>query len=180
MIRTSEAVELLCLTDADTALVRKMIARATDTLGRHLGGLYLGEPTHRSQLFCGGHDVVALDQTPTDGVVTVWTRRDVFDAWTILDTTLWRLEGWHVFARTYFPAGRLTVKVEYPVGWEPGTGPEELQQLVREMLAVAYGSGEGIAAGMKSETLGDYSYTREDIDSLPSYRNAMAWRRMRV
>jgi hypothetical protein len=182
VISASEVRTWLCLQDEDTGTIRTLIARATSTLERMLGGIYLGEPTTREDLFCGGTDRLSLDQTPTDGVVTVSTRRDVFDEWAVLDTADWRLDGWHIYHRTCFPWGRLSVKVSYPVGWATGEGPQELQQLVKEMVGMAWASHDaGINGNMRSETLGDYSYTRGNVENLAAWQAvATRWMRLRV
>jgi hypothetical protein len=53
------------------------------------------------------------------------------------------------------------VRVTYVAGYEPGAGPPELQAIVLRLVVDAWEAiqGAGVASGIKSETLGDRSYT---------------------
>lgn len=170
----------------ETTLAR-MIKEATATLGRALNR-YLGEPVERSELKCGGqrpgHRVVFLTDEPTDpdapDAVLVETRADAFSAWEAGVAEDYALNGRQLITRTLFPPGPGTVRVTYTAGYEIGSGPEELRDLVRQLVQLRW-SERGPTGLMQSETLGDYSYTRGDLERLDNWKAVVdTWRRRPV
>jgi hypothetical protein len=158
----------------DTTLAR-LIQEATAALGRALGR-YLGSPVERREVKCGG-TVVFLVDDPTDEEVTVETRPSAFDQWEAVDIADVVVEGREVWTRHGFPAGGKTVRVTYMAGYAIGEGPEELRGLVLDLVKLKWNE-RGAVGLMKSETLGDYSYTRGDMEKLASWGEVVNhWRR---
>lgn len=172
-------------TTHDREIVR-MIDAATATLGRELNR-YLGPPRQTIDIRCGGNppgtDVVYLAETPiTEYPVVVATRGSVFEAYADLADTEYALEGQTLYARSSFPSGRGSVKVTYTHGYPVGTGPAELMDLVLAMVVARWKAGRSNTdPSMQSESLGDYSYTRGDLDALTGWAGARdRWRRRNV
>jgi hypothetical protein len=166
----------------DTTLVR-LIKEATATLGRALNR-YLGEPVDRVEVKCGGQPgnrVVFLVDEPLDpdtpDSVEVETRTDPFSAWEPVAAEDFAMNGRQVLARNHFPPGPGTVRVTYRAGYEIGAGPEELRDLVRQLVQIRW-TERGATGLMQSETLGDYSYTRGDLERLDNWKEVVGnWRR---
>lgn len=144
--------------------IDRVIQRATATLERELHR-FLSEPASVAQILEGGSDTLYLQEEPIVGdptpTLTVETRLYPTGAWSVEDAADYVVEG-RVLRRAWpWPPGPNT-RVTYTRGFETGEGPEELQDVVKrmvveriaEMTASAEGTGE-----LKSETLGDYSYT---------------------
>jgi len=152
----------------DETAVRDLIERSTATLGRELL-YYLGPPLERVQLINGGCQAVELEDEPTaDTTLAVETRDDIFSTFEVLDELdddgepNYALDGRHLVHRTFWPAGRKTVRVTYTAGFDEGTGPQHFQNLVLEMVVEGWQAAQAaaaVSAGIKSEEIGDYKYT---------------------
>jgi hypothetical protein len=183
MITVEDARLSLKVDASNDELIAVLITEATATLGRELNR-YLGEPREQVDLRCGGSppgyretflsdDPQISEETP----LTVETRATPFEAFEELDPDLWALVGLQVLARTHFPPGRGTVRLTYTVGFETGSGPEELKSLVRRLVKIGW-DGAGTKGLLRSETIGDYSYTRGDLEALTDWRSVVnRWRR---
>jgi hypothetical protein len=165
VITLAEAKEALSITDsAQDAAVQRLIDRATDTLGRELL-LYLGPEAPQSEVKDTEYPAlyITLDAVPTATPALVMsTRSDIFSAWEITDPAEYALEGQRVYHRTGWPIGLGVVKAEYEAGYAAGAGPQRLQDLVLQAITERWNSnlaGAQVGSGIKSETIGDYSYT---------------------
>ena len=181
---TAENARLFLQTDASKdPLLEILIAEATATLGRELNR-YLGPPRDQVDIRCGGQhpgnrevflsdDPQVAEETP----LIVETRATPFEAFAELDPEQWALLGLQVLTRTHLPPGRGTVRLSYTVGFAVGTGPEELQSLVRRMVKIGWDE-LGTKGLLRSETIGDYSYTRGSLEALTDWRSVVSrWRR---
>src|ERR1043166_4421379 len=132
MITLAEAKDALGIVgDAEDAAVQRMIDRATATLGRELLR-YLGLPASRTEIkdVRGSGWFVVLDEEPAAmPALAMATRKDAFDAWVTTDPAKYRVDGQRVYHRTWWPAGRGTVRAIYTAGFAAGAGPQELQDL---------------------------------------------------
>lgn len=187
MITVADARQDLGLGDDTTQdqVVARLITEATASLGRELG-IYLGPIVQETEIKCGGHppghnlvfcleDPVVTEAYP----MTVSTRSTQFDAWTVLAADQWALDGRTVVARNRFPPGRGTVRLVYARGYKVGTGPDELKDLVRQLVKIRYHAREaGSDDLLKSESMGDYSYTRRDLEMTEGWASVVdRWRR---
>ena len=188
MITTADAREWLGLGSDQDLRLAAMITEATATLGRELGR-YLGPPITKVELKCGGamgttsvfcsDDPQVSESTP----MIVATRFSPFEAFATLAVEDWALVGQEVIAKGAFPPGRGSVRLSYFVGFAPGTGPAELRDLVRQLVALRYASRPDAESGapFASETIGDYSYTRGDVEALAGWASVVSrWRRRLV
>jgi hypothetical protein len=168
-------------TAANDAQVQRLIDGATAALGRELAR-YLGPPTEQRETRHGGPykgvPVIFLFQDPVeDSTVTVATRTAPGQPWETVDTEDYVLEGRALRHRIAWPAGRANVRITYTAGYVVGSGPPELADLVYDLVALRWGA-RGENAAMQSESFGDYSYTRKDMDGLTGWQTAAArWRR---
>ena len=189
MITTADARAWLKVgSEYDNAIAR-LITEATASLGRELGR-YLGPVKAVSELKCGGappghrrvfcsDDPQVSEATPMD----VATRSDVFEPFVDLAAEDWALVGLEVIGRNCFPAGRGTIRLSYFVGYPVGTGPGELMDLTRQLVVLRFGARpeEGSGLLLASETIGDYSYSRGDVEALAGWAGVVnRWRRRLV
>jgi len=160
-----------------------LIAAATATLGRELGR-YLGPVETTQELRKGPGPLILLSGdpvgSPTDdpagGVSLVEQRLRVTDAWETVPETDYAVDGRALRHATAWPGCPASVRVTYRRGYEPDQGPLELVDLVRQMVASTWRTRG--AEGMKSETIGDYSYTRGDLEAHADWPTvASRWRR---
>lgn len=186
MIHVAVVRDALGTDESEDVTVARMIQEATAALGRELNR-YLGEPMLRTELKCGGyppgHREVFLEQDPVITIsqpLTVETRTDPFSAWSTMDPADYAIDGRAILHVDRFPPGRSTTRVTYYAGYALGQGPEELRHLVLQLVAKRWTErkqdGQGLL--MKSETLGDYSYTRGDIEAVQGWEAVVQrWRR---
>lgn len=70
---------------------------------------------------------------------------------------------------TRWKAGRRNYRVTYTAGYQPGELPGDIEQLVLEMTAHQY--RERGKEGLRSETIGGYSYSRADGGGEEEFRD---------
>jgi len=167
-------------TTANDAILQRLIDGATDALGHELAR-YLGPPTEQRETRHGGPylglPVIFLFQEPVDTDVTVATRTAPGQTWEAVDEADYVIEGRALRHATAWPAGRANVRIIYTAGYAVGSGPPELMDLVYDLVALRWGA-RGENAAMESETFGDYSYTRKELDGLEGWQAAASrWRR---
>lgn len=202
MIPVSEVLTALAPVTVDdqlSGLLESVILENTLALSRDLGR-YLGPLRTVAEVYAGGRSWISLRDDPTPNTdITVRTRATSVQPWAEADlvpTTDWAVDERRLTHRSCWPAGISRVQVTYTNGFREGAGPAELRGLVRDMTLatwrrnVAANAGIGDDASVKSETLGDYSYTNFDggfsleaVDpaSIAGWaRIAARWRRLRV
>lgn len=172
----------------------------------HLEGrleLYLGAPKAVTVLIDGPKrdriwlpQPVAVEDPPPDPLLTVETA-DGAGGWTAVAPADFELDdadhreqavyvvSWGELAT--WPRGRRNIRVGMRIGYTEGNEPAELRQLALDMISLMYSSRGRL--GMESETLDDYSYTRQsggdDLDdmtlSIPAASSIISrWRRHKL
>jgi hypothetical protein len=189
MITAADARAWLGVGSEHDRRLERLIEEATAALGHELRR-YLGPPKAQVDIRCGGdypgHREAFLSDDPQISEatpMTVATRATVFEPFVDLDPEDWALVGLQVLARNRFPPGRGTVRLSYTVGYPVETGPAELRDLVRQLVVLKFGAKPQDASGllMQSETMGDYSYTRGDVEALAGWNSIVnRWRRRLV
>lgn len=169
MISTAVAMAELGAPVADTAMVTRMIARATAILQRALG-YYIGEPIARVvQLTASGNVFTLADDViaPTEEEPIVVAELDAAWEWQTVDPTLYRRNDREFIHRTGWTCERNAVRVQYRSGYAVDEGPGELRDLVQRLVAVMY-RASGETGGLDSETLSDYAWKAKDDSTLMS------------
>lgn len=167
-------------TTENTAVLSRYVEGATAALGRELGR-YLGTPQEQDEIRHGGPwrgvPVLFLFNEPTaDTTLTVYVRPGPTDPWALVEETEYVLEGRALRHASTWPQGRANVRIVYTAGIPVGEGPEELVELVAQLVSLRWGARKENPA-MQSESLGDYAYTRKDMDGLKDWAaTAGRWR----
>jgi hypothetical protein len=122
---------------------------------------YFGPPRDAVEILNGpGRTTLYLRQPPVGGVVTVYTRAWAGgDVWLILDPVEYEVLGRKLIHRSWWPYGYRNIKVEYQEGFDdpPGDIVQLLLDLMQQFVVVGAAAGD-----VKSERIGDYSYTIGD------------------
>lgn len=167
--------------DQETALWA-LVGRAQAAIERELDW-YFDVPRAAIEILDGnGRDRIYLRQPPVltnNHTITIETRYGVGDTeWEVLDVSYWEQAGRALFCTGTWPCGRRTIRVTYWEGFD--TPPGEIVQLLLNLVSskvLLDDSGE-----LASETIGDYSYTRKDlqeqVDIWPTIVND--WKRGRI
>jgi len=180
-----ETITDLGAAETDGAFIQRLIDQATAALGREIG-IYLGTPDATIEMHRGGTPLIVLYDDPIavgeelDPVATVETRDTPTDPWEEADADDYVLEGRTVRHRNRWPRW---VRVTYQHGFEVGEGPAEFRQIVFQMVESAWLSNHD--DGLKSESLGDHSWTKADVVTAAGgpadwERLASRWRRQRI
>lgn len=142
---------------------------------------YFGEPREVKEVLDGtGRPRMFLNQTPVDGVISLLeSRSGVGDDWGVVSTDDYEVEGrgLHALSAYVFYKGRRNFRATYQEGF--ATAPEDIQQVVLDLVAAIWNRRSH--EGFSSESIGDYSYTVEDLNNLPRWITVMNnWRRGRI
>jgi hypothetical protein len=198
VITVAQVLDVLEITQADVTIdLQALINRATATLTRELN-IYLGPPTSFVEVRNGGpvggpgsgFQFILLHQDPIPAAgASVQTRDRPTAAWLDVAAADFALEGRKLFHASSWPAGKSNVKATYSAGFVAGaaSNPKHFEDMLLQMVAGAWESWQPSDVGaVKSETLGDYSYSLESLNaaaarlggSWPSFANQ--WRRRAV
>lgn len=188
MITPARAKEALPGVTIDAGVLERHIHAATATLGHELGR-YLGEPQRQIEMHNGGRGAIQLyydptiprDDDPDPPEFLVETKDGFGAAWAeAVDGTDYEVDGRRLVHVSAWPRGMRSVRVSYTAGYELDEGPAELRDIVLRMVVDRITGDQD--DGLRSETIGDYSYTRGDVvSSMPDWpRFAKQWRRLRL
>ncbi len=155
---------------------------------------YFGASTVHSEIISGeGCDRIWLNEAPT-AVTSVEERCGAGDDWTAIDGA--GSDGWELRApvsisgvTTLHRKNGLTwlfgheYRVTYSFGYASGSEPAEIRQAVLDLVALKY--NERGREGLRSETIGDYSWTaladsmgNRDLRAVPGWGSMVRrWRR---
>jgi len=158
-------------------VLQALMDRAQEAVERYTDW-YFGAPRDTSEIVNGnGRPRMWLKQYPVDGAVVAYEREGVGYAWVAIDTDLWEVNGREVLAAGVFTAGLRNFRFDYQEGFD--TMPGEIEQLLLDMVKQKW--NEGTRVGVVSETLGRYSYSLGDLESMPGWSNVVnTWVRKRA
>lgn len=192
MIPVSQVREILCTPPGKDVLLGQMIDQATATLGRALLE-WLGPITEfvevRDVPCCSGRFRIALRKLPV-AVSKVEQRRSAFlpyeEVGPLADDgyPAYVTSGRDLVSRAGFLPGAGALQVTYTSGYDVSTGPLELQSIVEALVVGKYRGLTASTGALKSETLGDYNYTRFGLDELMAQSGwesvSRKWKRMLI
>lgn len=175
MIETAELIEYLEADAGDTAVLEQLERAAAAFVSRQTGR-YFGEPAEHSITLVGSGsrrlwlpDAPIDPEVPADPLVTIEERAyPGEDPTTLVIDTDFALRGSELIRLGGYSWTRgYEYEATYRRGYEPGTEPEDIRQLVLDLVSVRFAM-HGREA-MRSEGMGGYSYTRfgdSDLDAV--------------
>lgn len=195
MITVEQVRETLCISDlTHDFFLARLIEEATATLGRAILE-YLGPIKEfvelRDASYGDGQFAIALSRVPV-GVSKVEQRRSPFSPFVEVPpladdgNPAYAIVGRDLLLRAGVAYGPGSLRVTYTSGYALDEGPAELRAIVEALVVGRYrGFSAGVTeGGLKSESLGDYSYTRFGLDELMAQSGwesvARAWKRMLI
>lgn len=176
-----------------TSLLTALEARAVDIVTGETER-YFGAETGHTEIVGGeGARRLWLNENPSF-VTSIEERCHPGDAWT--EIAEGDSDGWEL-RQANAPSGTATVdrkngfvwrydyeyRVVYDFGYTAGSEPGEIRQAVMDLVALKF--AERTRAGLRSESIGDYSYTtladsmgRRDLRAVPGLTETLRrWRR---
>jgi len=171
LVSLDDAKEVLSITgDAEDDKIINLINRATDIIETYCNGRRFASTTHTNEIYDGTGDYyLPLEHYPVTTLTSVERRTGDFDtpAWEALESAFYDLDDdgergpGMVYHSGGFMEGARNYRITYTAGYT--TIPNDLQQACFKLIAFLYTQTK--ATGMKSETLGEYSYTKADNES---------------
>ena len=167
--------------------ITELMERALDAVQHELDW-YFGASRPAEEILNGtGHRALWLRQPPLAGVV-VHTRTNVGQAWTVVPAADYESDtdyitpstsmGRSLFNVGAWEEGRRNFRVVYAEGF--AVMPGDVEQLLLDLVKGKW-EGRGTIPGMKSEKIGDYSYTRGDMEDTAGWAAVVArWKRGRI
>jgi hypothetical protein len=165
-------------TEYDT-LLDELLDRTIDAVQIELDW-YFGPARETEETLSGaGLPTLWLRQPPVDEAdVTVTYRTGVGGDWEAVDPDDYEVDGRGITHYHRWTRGRRNYHVIYEEGFTEMPG--DVEQLILDLIASKW-KGRGDNPGMKSETIGDYSYTRGDMEGSEHWGSVKArWRRGRI
>lgn len=161
----------------DDPILTDLMARALDAVQRELDW-YFGTSRATEEILNGtGLRSLWLRQPPLAGVV-VSDRTTVGDAWELVDAADYELGGRGLFNEGDWTRGVRNYRVAYEEGF--ATMPGDIEQLLLDVVNAKW-RGRDTNPAMKSEKIGDYSYTRGDLEDSQYWMAVVGrWRRGRI
>lgn len=176
---SSEVLAWLKLPASNTEAVELALRNARAIIEKEVDW-YFGPPRPTVEILSGnGSNGLYLRQPPVEGYpLTVQDRRNGFRApWAEIEVESYEASGRRLIHESSWLRGYRTYRVTYYEGFEEVPG--DVQALMLEMVAGAL-QARG-KEGMKSETIGDYSYTKADMSSSPTWKTVINnWKRGRI
>jgi hypothetical protein len=170
----------------DTELA-DLMARALDAVQHELDW-YFGTSRPAVEVMNGtGGRALWLRQPPLAGV-TVHTRTGIDQPWTLVAATDYESDmdytqpmtamGRSLFNVGNWTRGKRNYRVQYNEGF--AVMPGDIEQLLLDLVKGKW-EGRGTTPGLKSERIGDYAYTRGDLEETEGWSMVVArWRRGRI
>ena len=180
----AEIIAALVSTD-QTAVLEGLIERAIFAVQRELDWYFCAPQATEETLDGTGTRNLWLRQPPADGELAVYSRAGVGSAWAVVPTAEYDSGGYGsiitgrgLFNVATWTKGLRNYRADYLEGFF--VMPGDIEQLLIDIVATAW-QNRTTNLGMKSEKIGDYSYTRGDLEGSrywPSVVNN--WRRGRI
>lgn len=178
MLTLDEVKDWLEITDsADDDRLEALMNRAIEAVQRELDW-YFGEPRATSETLDGtGRASLYLRQPPADGEVAVYERTGPTYSWEVLETTEYENDGRGLHHRSQWTRGHRNYRADYLEGFD--SPPGDVQQLTLDLIDAKW-NADG-HTGIRSESLGRYSYTLADLQELPQWATVRNnWKRGRI
>lgn len=194
MISITDLEEFLGIAkDTDTALLTALELAAADFVTGETERHFSTTATFVEMIGGSGNTVLWLNENPS-ALTSVEERLGPGESWTTI--TEGASDGWELQAPNSRSAGaRLLRKyphrwrwgyeyrVTYDFGYDVGDEPPEIRQIVKDLVALRY--ADRGRQGLKSERIGDYSYTtladaagNRDVFALPGMARTLGrWRK---
>lgn len=139
---------------------------------------YFGASRLASETLDGtGGQELWIRQPPLNTPV-VRVRDGVGGTWEVESAANYEVDGRGLFHETEWTAGFRNYRVDYAEGF--AAIPGDIEQLLLDLVSGKWRS-RTTNPEMQSERIGDYSYTRGDLESSPYWRGVvMRWRRGRI
>lgn len=167
-------------TSADDAVLTALEQAAVEFV-QNFTGRYFGPPDETTEIFDGVYPSRALYplEVPFGTPAPVLESRNSDNTWTAIDPVDYELIGSGFYPLSDFPTGTRNIRITYTRGYEAGEEPADIRAAVINIVGAMY-SARG-SGGMKSETIGGYSYTRGVLEDDPVlYQSLSSWQRIRV
>lgn len=139
---------------------------------------YFGPPRTTVEVLNGtGTSRMFLRQPPDDGLVVVQDRGASGSTWSVVDPGDYELDNRGLYSHGVWPRGLRNHRVTYLEGFT--NAPEDIKQLALDLISAVWlrrGS-----EGLTSETIGDYSYSVNDLSATPRWSMIVrSWKRGRI
>lgn len=163
--------------DTHDAQIQTLIDRAVAIIERETLWYFRESRPAINVLDGSGTDVMFLRQ-PALAAVVVETRGGPTDTWVVVPTTDYEVNGRELLVGALWKKGRKNFRATYDEGFDDPPG--DVCQLILDLVAMKWqGREENLA--FKSERIGDYAYTRADLNQLDQWRIVENnWRRLRI
>lgn len=181
MVALDDVKAWLKVTTATTdPQIQGLIDRATAFIERETNW-YFGPLRAVTEVLDGtGLGVMFISQPPVDDpvVLVIRNRSSVGADWTVVDAADYEVRDRGLYAAGIWAQGQYNFEVAYNQGF--CDVPGDIAQLLLDLVAAKWrGNDENPA--MKSERIGDYSYTRADLTQLDSWASVRNnWVRKRI
>ena len=164
----------------DDEILQQLIDRTVDFVQRELDW-YFGAPRAATEILDGtGTNLITVRQFIVNSSVVVSERDTVGEAWETVDTDDYefRVGERGLYHASEWTAGKRNYRVQYTEGFE--TMPGDIEQLILDLVTSRWNNRDN-DPGLRSEHIGDYSYTRADLEELPGWSAVFNhWRRGRI
>jgi hypothetical protein len=130
--------------------------------------LYFGPPRPADEIMDGtGTTKLFLHQDPVDpDDVIVYNRPAATDTWVVVDAEDYEIDGRGLYVASRWLKGKRNFRATYEEGFE--IVPGDVAQLFLDLISSRWTS-RGERTDLQSERIGDYAYTRADLDQQDSW-----------
>lgn len=180
MLTLIEAKQWMKITvDTYDDQIQALIDRAQAIVERETGW-YFGEPRAADEVLNGtGTTKIFAPQNIVDpDGVTVYSRPAATDSWTIVDEEDYEVDGRGLYVASRWLKGKRNFRITYEEGFDPLPG--DVHQLLLDLVSSKW-KARGERTDLASEKIGDYSYTRADLEKQDGWVTVKNnWRRKRI
>ena len=164
LVSLADVKEALGILDnSQDSYLTNLINRATDIIEKYCNGRRFKETTYTNETYDGnGSQFLNLKHYPISAITSLQWRSGDFSSnnWDSIDSSMYTyldIEG-EIYYTGVFSRGIRNYRVSYTAGYS--TIPNDLQQAC--ITLISYLKNQTKTSGMKSESLGEYSYTKDD------------------
>ncbi|MFA5604188.1 MAG: hypothetical protein WDA12_05010 [Bacilli bacterium] len=166
----------------DESMLVDMFNRAVAAIEKEVDW-YFGEPRATEEILDGSSSRVKTDlfirQYPVPGQPVVISERSrIGSSWSVIPSSNYEFggNGRVIIHVSFWPVGRRNIRVQYTEGFV--SMPGDVQQLALDMVGSRWKSRLLGGGPLKSESLGDYSYTLGDLEG-SGRDSGSAWGKVR-